>query len=699
MGPPMATPGEGGTDGSLRLAPVTIFLSAFLLFQVQPMVGKLVLPWFGGSAGVWTTCLLFFQILLLLGYLYSHLVVRHLSHQGQIRLHGGLLLAALFTLPLRLHPFFRPSSGTEPLGHLLGLLTLTVGLPYLLLSTTGPLVQAWVARRGRVPYRLFALSNLASMLALVSYPLMVEPFLPLKAQSWLWSGGFATFAALVFSLARQNAHEVQDVQVTLEPAERPGTSQKLLWIAFAAVPSMLLMAVTTHLSTNVAPMPFLWVLPLGLYLLSFILCFEGSRWYQRGLFLGLLPMLLVIMSMSLRPDFRSMDYRFEVLGKAALWLSSVRGQVVLFNAGLFVACMVAHGELARRRPHPQFLTGFYLRLSLGGAMGGIFVALVAPRLFTSYLELPLGLAAAAVVAGLSLAWDQGLMRRWQRPVAGAMGVLALGLGLHAFQLNKPADQITIARGRNFYGTLAVFDDPEHTWRTLAHGTIIHGGQFLDPAKANHPSTYYSLDSGVGLAIASLKEQPRKLGLVGLGTGSMAAYGRPGDQLRFYEINPLVEPFARRYFTYLGQGRAVTEVVLGDARLSLEAEAPQGYDLLAIDAFSSDAIPVHLLTREAFALYFRHLAPGGVLAVHVSNRYLELQPVVRASVDAFGWRARVVDTDSDEDEGTYGSTWVLVTQDESFFDRPAFQDNEDVKPLPDKALVWRDDFSNLFRVLK
>jgi hypothetical protein len=695
----MDTPSEDGHEGSFGLAAGTIFLSAFLLFQLQPMVGKLVLPWFGGSAGVWTTCLLFFQTLLLLGYLYSHLVVRHLSHRSQVRLHGGLLLAALLTLPLRLHPFFRPSSGSEPLGHLLGLLTLTVGLPYLLLSTTGPLVQAWVARRGQVPYRLFALSNLASMLALVSYPLLVEPFLPIKAQSWLWSAGFATFAGLVFSLARRNAHEVQVVPVAQESLEIPESGQKLLWIAFAAVPSMLLMAVTTHLSTNVAPIPFLWVLPLGLYLLSFILCFEGSRWYRRGLFLGLLPFLLVVMSMSLRQDFRWMDYRFEVLSQAAYWLGSVRGQVVLFNLGLFVACMVAHGELARRRPHPQFLTGFYLRISLGGAMGGMFVALAAPRLFTTYLELPLGLAAAAVVAGLSLAWDRSPMPRGQRPVAGAMGILALGLGFHACRLNLHDDQITIARGRNFYGTLAVFDNPNHTWRTLAHGTITHGGQFLDPAKANRPATYYSLDSGVGLAIASLKEQPRKLGLVGLGTGSLAAYGRPGDQLRFYEINPLVEPFARRYFTYLGQGRAATEVVLGDARLSLEAEAPQGYDLLAIDAFSSDAIPVHLLTREAFALYFRHLAPGGVLAVHVSNRYLELQPVVRASVDAFSRRARVVDTESDEDEGAYGSTWVLVTEEESFFDRPPFQGNEDVKALPGKALVWRDDFSNLFRVLK
>ncbi|HJV48411.1 MAG TPA: fused MFS/spermidine synthase [Geothrix sp.] len=695
----MESPRKASAEASLRLPAATIFLSAFLLFQVQPLVGKLVLPWFGGSAGVWTTCLLFFQTLLLLGYLYAHLVVRHLPHRHQVRLHGALLLAACLSLPLRLHPWFRPAGGTEPLGRLLGLLVLTIGLPYLVLSTTGPLVQAWVARRGQVPYRLFALSNLASMLALLSYPICVEPFLPLKVQSWGWSAGFVAFAVLVFSLARRSASELPTASLDFESAAPPSPALKGLWIAFAALPSTLLMAVTTHLSTNVAPIPFLWVLPLGLYLLSFILCFDGARWYRRGLFLGLLSPLLALMSVSLRPDFRYLDYRFEALNTVAGWLGSVRGQVALFSTGLFVACMVAHGELARRRPHPRFLTGFYLRLSLGGALGGLFVAWAAPRLFTTYLELPLGIAAAAALAGLALAWDSGPRSRGKVPAAGGLGLLALGLGLHALRLDQDADRITVARGRNFYGTLAVYDDPARTWRTLAHGTITHGGQFLDPARADRPSTYYSPDSGVGLAIASLGEGPRKLGVVGLGAGSLAAYGRAGDRIRFYEINPMVEPFARAHFTFLGHGRAASEVVLGDARLSLEAEMPQGYDLLAIDAFSSDAIPVHLLTREAFALYFRHLNPGGVLAVHVSNRYLALQPVARASVDAFGWKARVVDTESDQDEGTYGSTWVLITRDEAFFDRPAFQDNEDVKHLPGAALVWRDDFSNLFRALK
>ena len=695
----METPSETAAVGSLCLPAATIFLSAFLLFQVQPVVGKLVLPWFGGSAGVWTTCLLFFQLLLLLGYLYAHLVVRHLSHWWQVRLHGGLLLAALLTLPLRLHPLFRPADGTEPLARLLALLVLTVGLPYLLLSSTGPLVQAWVARRGHVPYRLFALSNLASMLALLSYPLVVEPFVPLRAQSWLWSAGFVAFAVLVFTLARRNAQERPLEPVIQESEAAPAVGMKVLWIVFAAVPSMLLMAVTTHLSTNVAPIPFLWVLPLALYLLSFILCFEGTRWYWRGLFLGLLPVLLTVMTLSLKPNFRLADYHFQALNTAAGWLGSIRGQVVLFSGGLFVICMMAHGELARRRPRPQFLTGFYLRISLGGALGGCFVALLAPRLFTTYLELPLGLVAVAVIAALALVWDSS-PRRWWRPLAaGAWFLLAAALGLVAFGLNRDASRLTVTRGRNFYGTLAVYDNPEGTWRTLAHGTITHGGQFLDPAKAGIPGTYYSRDSGVGLAIASLSAAPRKLGVVGLGSGSLAAYGRPEDRIRFYEINPLVEPFARRYFTFLGQGRAAAEVVLGDARLSLEAEPPQGYDLLAIDAFSGDAIPVHLLTHEAFALYFRHLAPGGVLAVHVSNKYLDLKPVVRAAVNAFGQTARLVDTESDAGAGAFGSTWLLVTRDAAFFDRPAFQKNGDVSLLPAAALLWRDDYSNLFRVLK
>jgi SAM-dependent methyltransferase len=675
---------ESPQEESLVLPAAAIFLSAFLLFQVQPVVGKLVLPWFGGSAGVWTTCLLFFQMLLLLGYLYAHVVVHKLDHRGQLLLHGGLLLAALLTLPLRLHEAFRPATGEAPALRLLGLLTVTVGLPYLLLSTTGPLVQAWVARKGKVPYRLFALSNLGSMLALLGYPVLVEPFLRLRFQAWAWSGGFLLFAVLILQVGRRSAHAVHD-EAAVDPGPVPGRGLKLLWVWLAAVPSILLMAVTSHLSSNVAPIPFLWVVPLALYLLSFILCFDSDRWYRRWLFLPLLPLVLGGLAALLHPDLR-------------FW--AVRGQVALFCAGLFVICMVGHGELARLRPHPRYLTGFYLRISAGGAIGGLLVAVAAPALFRSYLELPLGLVLCAAMILVVLARDGRGLNRWLwRGALFLFAILTGSLGAYAWKIDHTDAEGAVVRDRNFYGTLTVYNRNGGAWRTLSHGTITHGGQFLDAARANNAVTYYGPDSGVGLAIRSLPEGPRKLAIVGLGAGSLAVWGRPGDRVSFYEINPLVERFARGYFSFLRNSRAQVDIRFGDARLTLEREPPQGYDLIAVDAFSSDAIPVHLLTREAFAVYARQLRPGGVLAVHISNRYLDLAPVVRAGAEPLGLHARVVDNDGDEDQEIYASTWVLLCKDEPFFRAEAFLDNADVGRLPARTIPWTDDFSNLFRILK
>ncbi|HEX9082031.1 MAG TPA: fused MFS/spermidine synthase [Holophagaceae bacterium] len=680
----MDAPPEASREVSLRLPALTIFLSAFLLFEVQPLVGKLVLPWFGGSAGVWTTCLLFFQLLLLGGYLYAHALVRFLSPRKQRLLHGALLLLAAASLPLRLHAGFKPTGSDWPVLHLLGLLLLTVGLPYFLLSTTGPLVQAWVAGQGRVPYRLFALSNFGSMLALLSYPAGVEPFLPLKLQTGSWSVGYLVFAGLALALARRNARSLEP-GIQEDPGPAPGSGRKTAWTLLAALPSVLLLAVTSHLSTNVAPIPFLWVVPLALYLLSFILCFDHERWYQRRLFLALLPLALAGMALLLLPAFRRV---------------SVGEQVLTYCGGLFVACMVGHGELSRLKPHPRHLTGFYLHLSLGGALGGAFVALAAPHLFRSYLELPLGLAAFALLGLLTVARARKRLGLglWRLAVFG-YALLGGGLLGHALVTDAAEARSAVDRGRNFYGALRVFDDANHTWRALAHGTILHGGQYLDPARARLPVTYYSPDSGVGLAFASLPERARRLGVVGLGAGSLAVYGRAGDQLRFYEINPLVETFARRDFTYLRDCPAQVDVVLGDARLSLEREPPQAYDLLVIDAFSSDAIPVHLLTREAFVLYLRHLAPGGYLAVHISNHYLDLQPVVRAAALNLGLAARLVDTDGEDEDEVYGSTWILLARSESAFAPRPFEGNEDVHLLDAKPLAWRDDFSNLVRILK
>ena len=675
---------ESTQDGSLLLPAIAIFLSAFLLFQVQPVVGKLVLPWFGGSAGVWTTCLLFFQMLLLLGYLYAHVVIHRLGHRGQLLLHGGLLLAALLTLPLRLHEAFRPTGGEEPVLRLLGLLAATIGLPYFLLSTTGPLVQAWVARKGKVPYRLFALSNLGSMLALLSYPLAVEPWLPLRSQTWAWSAGFLLFAVLILLVGRRSAHTVLD-EDGLDFDPPPGRGLKLLWVLLAAVPSILLMAVTSHLSSNVAPIPFLWVVPLALYLLSFILCFDSDRWYHRGVFLPLLPLALGGLAALLHPDLR-------------FW--AVRGQVAIFCAGLFVICMIGHGELARLRPHPRHLTGFYLRISAGGAAGGLLVAVGAPYLFRSYLELPVGLVLCAVMVFVVLARSPGELKPWpRRSVLLLFALLAGGLAAYTLKVDRTDSEGAVARGRNFYGTLSVYDRQEGTWRTLSHGTITHGGQFLDAAKANRAVTYYGPDSGVGLAIRSLPEGPRRIAVVGLGAGSLAVWGRPGDLLAFYEINTLVEKFARDYFRFLKDAASKVEVRFGDARLTLEREEPQGYDLIAVDAFSSDAIPVHLLTREAFAVYARHLRPGGVLAVHISNRYLDLAPVAKAGADPLGFHARIVDSDGDDEQEIYGSTWVILSRDERLFRAAAFENNADVAALEPKSIPWTDDFSNLFRILK
>ena len=675
---------ESTRDGSLLLPAVAIFLSAFLLFQVQPVVGKLVLPWFGGSAGVWTTCLLFFQMLLLLGYLYAHVVIHKLGHRGQLLLHGGLLLAALLTLPLRLHEAFRPAGGEEPVLRLLGLLAATIGLPYFLLSTTGPLVQAWVARKGKVPYRLFALSNLGSMLALLSYPLAVEPFLQLRTQAWIWSAGFLLFAALILVVGRRSAHAVHE-ETAFDPDLAPGHGLKLLWVLLAAVPSILLMAVTSHLSSNVAPIPFLWVMPLALYLLSFILCFDSDRWYRRWIFLPLLPLALGGLAALLHPDLR-------------FW--AVRGQVAIFCAGLFVICMTGHGELARLRPHPRHLTGFYLRISAGGAAGGLLVAVGAPYLFRSYLELPIGLVLCAVMVFVVLARNPGDLKPWLRRAALlGFAILAGSLAAYTIKVDRTDSEGAVARGRNFYGSLSVYDRQEGTWRTLSHGTITHGGQFLDAAKANRSVTYYGPDSGVGLALRSLPEGPRRIAVVGLGAGSLAVWGRPGDLLAFYEINTLVETFARDYFRFLKDSASKVEVRIGDARLTLEREAPQGYDLIAVDAFSSDAIPVHLLTREAFAVYARHLRPGGVLAVHISNRYLDLAPVVKAGADPLGFDARIVDSDGDDEKEIYGSTWVVLSQDGRLFRAAAFENNADVAALEPKSIPWTDDFSNLFRILK
>lgn len=669
---------------------LTIFLSAFLLFQVQPVIGKMILPWFGGSAAVWTTCMLFFQVLLLLGYLYSHWIVRFLSPRGQSLLHVSLLVLSLLTLPLSPSEDWRPTGAENPTLRILQLLGVSIGLPYFVLSTTGPLVQAWFAREapGVVPYRLFALSNLGSLLALLAYPVLVEPLLPTRWQSWLWSGLFLCFAVACGLLAWRGAHGKRTEVLHPGHGPAPAAGQYLSWVALAACPSILLIADTSYLTENIAPVPLLWVLPLSLYLLSFIFCFERHGWYRRRWFLPLLVLGLAAMAY------------LPTLGLNALPVLVATGVNL---AAFFVACMVCHGELARRQPHPAHLTGYYLMLATGGALGGVLVGIVAPTWFNSNYELSIGLVftalvvAAAVLPGLASSGTAWRLSAWVSVTLGILLLIGIRVADHAEDLAGAT-----VRARNFYGTLRVYPVGEGSdaYRSLMHGQIIHGRQFTAPDRQDEPTAYYGRDGGVGRALLAKAEAgPLRVGVVGLGVGTLATYGRVGDHYRFYDIDPLVIELARSQFSFLSRTAASTETVLGDARLVLEREPSQQFDLLAVDAFSGDSVPIHLLTREAFAAYFRHLKPDGVLAVHVTNRFLDLAPVVAAAAGSFGRTARRVARPGDPDRLTYRSSWVLVSAAPTFFAASELRDVAETIVVPPGFRLWRDDYSSVFAVLK
>jgi SAM-dependent methyltransferase len=666
---------------------VTIFLSAFLLFQVQPLIAKMILPWFGGTAAVWTICMLFFQVLLLAGYVYSHAYVR-LRVPARRYVHIALLVLAAATLPLAASAAWKPPGGADPTWRIFGLLATSVGVPYFILSTTGPLVQAWHARShpGAAPYRLFALSNLGSMLALLSYPILVEPMLALGKQAAIWSWGFIAFALLCGLLAWRSRSADAPLFAS-GVAEKPGLGLQALWAGLAACASTLLLAFTGHMTLNIAAIPFLWVLPLALYLLSFVLCFEASGWYRRWLFLPLLAAGFAAVCVTLSRS------------NPSIWTL-----IPLYSATLFAACMVCHGELARSKPHPRYLTGFYLMLALGGALGGVLVGLLAPNAFDDLYELPLGMVALCLFVALALLRDRTslLHGRWgtvARLVFLALTV-ALGVQLARTYRKNPADtRVTL---RNFYGVINVRDSGEgpDAMRVLSHGTIIHGKQFLEEDRRDWPTTYYGPTSGVALAILDAHPHgPVRVGVVGLGAGTLAAYGRAGDVFRFYDINPQVVDFARSEFSFLKDSPARVEVQLGDARLSLERESAQNFDVLALDAFSSDAIPVHLLTVEAFRTYLRHITPGGMIAVHTSNRYLDLTPVLQQAARQLSLELREVDNDDDNDKGVFRSDWVLLSASPAAFQRKLMRIAAQRVITEPRVEPWTDDYTDLYSILK
>ncbi len=673
---------------------LAVFTSAFLLFQVQPLIAKYILPWFGGGPAVWTTSMLFFQVFLLAGYAYAHFSVRYFRLRVQVGLHLALLLLALTQLPITPMEILRPTAADAPTLRILLLLGATIGLPYLALSSTAPLIQAWFSRThsGRSPYRLYALSNIASLLALLTYPFVVEPSLTRPTQVTLWSLGFGFFVVACSYCAvrvwRYGTPQRSAGESDGRPETRPpGRRSRLLWLALSATAAVLLLAVTNQLTQDLAAVPFLWVLPLSLYLLSFIICFDNERWYHRPVFVGsLIPAMVAVIWIMFLAE------RAPVLPA-----------IGVYSAALFVCCMVCHGELSRLKPNPTFLTGYYLMIALGGALGGVLVAIVMPALVNDFFELHLGLLAMAGLTLIVLATDKEsvLARLRPAPVWAALiaAYLLMGVALHR-QARNPGEDI-IAKSRNFYGVVTVGRDhggtnQELLW--LRHGTSYHGAQFTGSALRYLPTGYYSPSSGAALALG-LFPHPRRFGFVGMGVGTLTAYGEEGDYIRIYEIDPEVKRIAETYFTYLADSRARVEVILGDARLSLERDPPQAFDVLIVDAFTSDAIPVHLLTKEAFSIYERHIKPDGVIAILISSWHFDFEPVIRRLADHVGMKAALIVTPHGPG-ADWGARWMLVTRNRQFLEHDAIRGASRRQVGPYQHIrLWTDDYTSPFQILE
>ena len=689
---------------------LAIFLSAFLLFQVQPIIARYILPWYGGSPAVWTSCMLFFQVGLLAGYAYAHLLVSWFRDRPrwQAGIHLGLLVVSLFLLPITPDGDLKPTGAAEnPVGGILHLLVVTVGLPYVVISASGPLLQHWFAssKPGASPYRLYAISNLGSLLGLLTYPPLVEPRLRLGEQTVMWSIVYLVYFAAVAACARilvRGKPVAKETQASPRALSTVPGLDRFLWVALAGCGSLLLLATTNQMCQDVAVVPFLWVLPLSLYLLTFIIAFDHERWYRRMFWIPLAVLFLGLQVYLLNRDFANDELLLAL-------------QVGIYVGTMFTACMVCHGEMVRLKPHPDRLTGFYLAVALGGALGGAFVSLVAPRIFSSYWELHVGLLLFAALAGFCL--FRGASTRTESPsrlaiggsVTGAVGFLALAFFLLSHVSKVSEDAILTTRG--FYGVLRVYETDVGTrdhCRSLFHGRINHGRQYQRDPWRTEAYAYYGENSGPGLffklhphrqtrTAASLK-----VGVVGLGVGVLAAHLQSGDSIRFYEINSQVEDLARSHFTYLADCLGEEAVVPGDARIVLEQELAknenQKFDALFIDAFSGDSIPIHLLTREAFELYFDHLAPDGVLVVHITNWHIDLSDPVRTVARDLGKEVLLVENDPEAYEENY-SQWVLLASNRELLDWIASQAHSSTWDREKaKEIRWTDDYSNLFEVI-
>ena len=742
-----------------------ICVGAFLLFEVQLILGKYILPWFGGMPSVWTTCMLVFQVLLLLGYLYAHALTTLVPRKIQNAIHLALLGVSLAVLvwlafrwktPITPGVDWKPSPTDTPTWKIVQLLIASVALPFFLLSTTGPLVQKWFSRAnpGVSPYRLYALSNVGSLLGLLTYPFLIEPSLTIRVQAWVWCAGYALFVGSCVRCSRLGApgEDASSEMAHDQPAQNPGNSIRLLWVGLPACASVMLLATTNVISQQVAVIPFLWVIPLCLYLGSFILCFESPRWYRRSVY---------------QPGFL-------LLAGLTCWLllqgpaASVSLQLIVYPALLFVSCMISHGELVRIKPGVQHLTQFYVLISLGGALGGLFTGLLAPHIFTGLWEFHTGIVASSIFLLLALAHDREswwhqtprwlpsallaavavlaipvlqtfLLQGSQQLLYGLIAIALLGTGYalyaaffpkrvapsHPF-VTRAAPVIALSilafalyvdvnlkpedvrlRSRNFYGMISVVREtsPLGPYYYLRNRMTNHGLQFVDPRFSLVATGYYGPDSGISKLLVS-QPRPMRVGVIGLGIGTLSAYGRSGDYFRFYEINPAVISLAygpSAFFTYMKNSQAKTDVVLGDARLCLEREASTGqfqkFDVLIIDAFSGDAIPTHLLTKDAFEVYLQHLrSPDSVIALHISNLSLDLAPVVSGLAHRFNlWSTRIHHPESRAFSAK--TDWVLLSPNLTRLQDPIITAVGAPLDFDARTPLWTDDYSNLLRVVR
>jgi SAM-dependent methyltransferase len=665
---------------------LAVFLGSALLFLIEPIAGKRVLPLLGGSAAVWTACLVFFQTALLLGYFVAHWLTTRVDTKRQSIIYLGLLALSLAQL-FGASRLTLQASSDHPIASVLWLLTLLIGLPFVTLSASGPLLQSWYARSTDAPqpYQLYAVSNVGSLLALLAYPWLLEPRWSLGEQTSILIAGvlilIVAAAVVAIPIGRSGLGVTQTTPIAL-PSQPITAADRILWISLSAIGSLLLSSVTNYISQNIATLPLMWIVPLVAYLLSFVVAFSDERWRPRELVI-----VLAVLGMGIA------TYR---LYHGDLFVSIPR-LVGVYCTALFLMCVFCHSELYHRRPAPARLTEFYFLIAAGGALGAMIVGVIAPMVLHGNYELVFGLVALALLAMWST-WSLGWIAR------NFWFAAAIGLAYCAARFVHVDVGDSFVRERNFYGTLRVSQakssDLHAVVRTLYNGVIEHGQQVYREDLYNAPTTYYGTSSGVGLALnLCCLNRPRRVGVIGLGTGTIAAYGKPGDVFRFYDINPAVERVARGSFTYLRDSKARVEVVIGDARVSLASEGPQRYDVLAVDAFSGDAIPVHLITSEALEVYKRHLAPGGVVAFHVSNRHLNLAPVVQQLADHGNMKAVLIASGDDTEHGVSTSDWVLVTNNELMLDALSYsKDKEDIKVAPGLRR-WTDDYNSLLPILR